>query len=230
MKFKSPLFTQTSGSIGGSTFSRNRGGLYIRARASPVNPNTPQQQVVRADFAQLASRWSGLLSQVQRDAWDLYALNVLLPDRLGEPRNAGGLGMYQRSNIPRLQAGLPRVDAAPTIFDLGDYTSPFFDAPSEAAQDLVINFDVVDSWVGEDDSAMLIFGSRGNNTSINYFKGPYRLAGPILGDAAIPPTSPATIASPFVFSDGQALFVRANVTRADGRLGNDIRLKLLPGP
>lgn len=224
MKIKSGLVTQASGSLGGFTASHNRGGLYLRARATPVNPNSPQQQEIRGFFAQLASLWLNVLTGVQREAWDLYALNVLLPDRLGEARNVGGLAMYIRSNVPRLQAALPRVDDAPTIFNLGDYFPPSIGDPSEATQLIVVAFAALDEWVNEDDAAMLIYTARAQNQSINYFKGPYRLAGTILGDLALPPTSPADIPAAFPFEIDHKVFVRINVTRVDGRLGSEFFL------
>lgn len=218
MKIKSSLMTEASGSIGGITASHNRGGLYLRARVIPVNPNTPQQQAIRGFVAQLSSLWLSVLSALQRGAWDTYALNVPLPDRLGEPRNVGGLAMYIRSNVPRLQVGLPRVDDGPTIYNLGAYTAGTFAPPSEATQASDVVFAATDAWVGEDDAAMIFFWSRAQNSSVNYFKGPYRSTTTILGDLALPPTPPLPIDASFPFVAGQAVFVRQNVTRADGRL------------
>jgi len=223
MKFKSALVTQISGSIGGMTGSHNRGGMYFRARATPVNPNTVPQQAVRGFFAQLANLWVNVLTPGQRAAWDLYALNVLLPDPLGEPRNAGGLGMYIRSNIPRLQVGLPRVDTAPAIFDLGDFTPPTVGILSAGAGTISVAFNILDAWVGEDDASMLMYVSRPANPSINYFKGPYRISDQIAGDLALPPASPQVLSLTFPYVLDQRAFFRFNVTRADGRYGSEVR-------
>ena len=212
--------SQVSGSIGGTTFSRNRGGPYMRTRAVPINPGSPAQSAVRGAMSQLTSLWSDTLTQAQRDLWDTYALNVPLPNALGEPRNVGGLGMYARSNIPRIQAGLPRVDAAPVIFNLGDFTVPSL-ASATAPGDLSLAFTAADDWVGEDDAALLIYSSRGNNASINYFKGPFRHAAAIPGDSVAPPTTPDLVASPFPFVADQKMFLRCRVTRADGRLSSE---------
>lgn len=222
MKFKSQVLTQASGSVGGLTYSHNRGGLYTRARAIPVNPATPQQVAVRGFMVTLATAWVGTLTQVQRDAWDLYALLVPLPDSLGDPRNVGGLGMYVRSNVPRLQAGLARVDAGPTIFSLPTFTNPDI-ASITAPTALSLIFNNGDGWANEAGGAMLVYGSRPANLSINFFKGPYRFASAILGDATTPPTSPAAIAMPFILTAGQKAFVQARVTLADGRLSGTFR-------
>lgn len=218
MKIKSALITEASGSLGGITASHNRGGLYLRARVVPVNPNTPEQQAIRSFVAQLSNLWVNTLTDFLRASWDFYAQNVPLPDRLGEPRNVGGLAMYIRSNVPRLQVALPRVDTGPAIMNLGDFTAPVFAAPIESGQTTSVGFTETDAWVAEDDAAMLFFASRPQSAAINFFKGPYRTFPGILGNLALPPTSPVVTPLPFGFVAGQKIFFRANVTRADGRL------------
>lgn len=223
MIFRPLVGNDLSGSLAGITASHNRGGPYFRSRAIPVNPNTTFQQTVRGNMAQLANLWLNTLTEAQRDAWDEYALNVLIPNAIGEPRNVGGLGMYQRSNTPRLQASLPRVDAAPTIFNLGDFTNPTIASVTAATDLLSLNFTDTDDWANEDDAAMLVYTARGQNPSINFFKGPYRFAASIDGDGITPPVSPASIALAFGVAVGQRVFIRVNVTRADGRYGSDFR-------
>jgi len=223
MKFKSQVYTEASGSIGGITYSHNRGGLYTRARSIPTNPNTPQQQAIRAFVSQLTSNWLSVLTDTQRRHWGDYAWNVPIPDVLGEPRNVGGIGMYVRSNVPRLQAGFLRVDDAPTIFNLGEFTSPSIVSITAATSVLSLAFDDGDQWANLNFGGMLILASRGVNPSINYFKGPYRYAGKIEGDSVTPPTSPAAIDLPFVVTADQKCFVQVRVTRHDGRLALPFR-------
>ena len=223
MKIKSALITSASGSIGGLTASHNRGGLYLRARTIPTNPNSPQQQVVRAFVASLTSAWLNTLTELQRMAWDGYALLVPLPDPLGEPRNVGGLQMYIRSNVPRLQAGLVRVDDAPSIYNLADFYAISVGTFAAATNDFAVTFDNTQLWANETGGAVVALGSRPQNNSINYFKGPYRFAGVIEGDPITPPTSPATIVNPFPFAVDNRVFVQLRVMRADGRLSLPFR-------
>lgn len=218
MKFLPLLGTDLSGSVGGITASHNRGGAYFRNRAIPVNPNTVFQQAVRGFLATLTSLWNNTLTAVQRAAWDLYALNVPLLDPLGNPRNVGGLGMYIRSNVPRLQVGLARVDDGPTIFNLGDFSNPTFDTFVAAVETFNVNFTVADTWVSEDGAAMLISSSRSTNPTINFFKGPYRTVAPILGDSGAPPASPVVTLAAFDIAVGNRTFIQIRVSRADGRL------------
>ena len=222
MLFKSQLVTEVSGSVGGLTGSHNLGGMYFRARATPTNPNTPQQQVIRSAVGQLVALWTNTLTELQRALWRFYALNVPLLNPLGEPINVTGLNMYVRSNVSRLQAGEPRQDDGPSVFNLGDFTTPTITV-DEAPDTIDVTFDNTDDWANEDDAAMLVYASRPQNPSIVYFKGPYRLAGVVQGDATTAPTSPATIALPFQIVAGQRIFARIAVSRADGRLSLSFR-------
>lgn len=210
-----------SGSVGALVFSHNRAGPYIRARVTPVNPNTEYQQAVKSIMAALSPYWSGTLTQAQRDMWDLYAYNVPIINRVGDPINVGGIGMFIRTNVPVLQTGGGGgaiITTAPTIFDLGGYTPPAIAAITATTEAVSLTFDNADDWANEDDSNMLIYVSRPMSPGINYFKGPYRYAGRIDGDAITPPTSPANVTSPWNVEVGQKVGVQCRVIRADGRL------------
>ncbi len=226
MLYKSALVTDLSGSIGGMTASHNKGGRYFRARVVPTDPSTTFQTPLRSFMNSLSNRWVETLTQVQRDAWAVYASAVPLVNPFGDPKFVSGINMFVRSNIPRLQQVLPQVDDAPTIFDLGDFTHNA-NGVDATADEIDVNFTPADAWVGEDDAAMLVYVSRPQNASVNFFKGPYRLAGAVLGDATTPPTSPEAIALPFPVVAGQRVYYREEVTRADGRLSADFRLGIL---
>ena len=224
MKISSPIISAGSGSIAGVTAARNRGGLYLRARAVPTNPNSPFQQAVRGHMANLVNLWTVLLNATQRQAWDVYAANTPVFDTLGAPMNLTGQQMYIRSNVARKQTGVNRVDNAPTVFDLGAFTNPEFGGASAGAGTVDLIFTDTDEWANETGSSMLVYLSRGQNDSINYFKGPYRYGSRIDGDLTIPPTSPATIPLLFGPAEGNRIFLKVNVSRADGRYTQPFRL------
>jgi hypothetical protein len=220
--FKGLLVSKVSGSIGGLTFSHNKGGPYIRNRATPTNPGTPQQEVVRVTVGALAARWNETLTAAQRAAWDTYANNVFLTDPFGDPRKVPGISHYVRSNVPRIQAGGAYVDDAPTVYNLGEYTPPTF-AADAAATEVDVTFAEGDDWVSEDNAKMLVYASRPQNPGITFFKGPYRLAGSVDGASALPPTSPVTLSLPFAVQAGNKVFYRVAVLRADGRYSLSFR-------
>lgn len=216
MKYKSQIVTQASGSVGGTTYSHNRGGLYQRARSIPTNPASSFQVAVRDFVADVTNRWLTTLTQAQRDGWDVYATQVLLPDSLGEPRNVGGIGMYLRSNVPRLQGSLTRIDAPPVVYNLGVFTTPVLTATAPTT--LSVAFTAADPWHAAGGGG-LVLASRGQNGSINFFAGPYRFAGIIAsGDA-----SPKVLTAPFPLTAGQKVFCQFRATQPDGRLSAAVR-------
>ena len=217
MRFKSAVFTAASGSVGGLTYSHNAGGMYVRARAIPTNRGTVYQQAVRIAVAGLVNGWTNLLSSDQRTAWDDYGANVALLDVFGDPRFRSGISHYVRSNVPLVAAGVASIDDAPGVYNVGEYAPGAMTAAS-GEQVVLKSFTPSDDWVNEDGARMLVYIGRPQNPSINYFKGPYRRVGTIDGSSTTPPDNPAIFPSPFIISEGQRVFWRANVSRADGRL------------
>jgi len=216
-----------SGSIAGNTFAKNRSGNYVRARTKPVNPQSSFQTDVRSQLAALVTRWTETLTAAQRAAWDAYAANVSKTNPLGETIFITGQNWYCAVNVPNGQAGYSYVDAAPTIFDRGTFTPVSIVPSGGATPELDVTFDNTDAWANEDDAAMLIYSSREVNPSRTFTPGSYRLAGTIEGDSVTAPTSPATLTSPFPMTNGNRVFMRALVIRADGRLSTAQNLDAL---
>lgn len=211
------VLADASGSFGGLVASHNRAGQYLRTRVRPTNPSSARQVAVRIIFANLATAWR-TLSEDQREAWSTYAINVPVTNAFGEPLTLTGHQMYVRCNSPRMQAGLSRVDDGPTIFAMAAFTPGLLN-PNAGAQAIEVFFLDTDDWANELGGAMLVYSSRQVSPTINYFNGTYRLAGPIVGGA--PPPAPAVdgvIPSPFALTDGNSIFARILVVRADGRL------------
>lgn len=221
MKFKSAVYTQASGSVGGLTYSHNRGGMYTRARRIPVNVNTVEQQAVRNALSQAVTAWKETLTAPQRADWATYATNTPMVNRMGDAIDIGALPQYVRANVTRLQAGLDRVDAGPTTYGLPTFTTPTFTV--DASNDTVsVDFTNTDDWATEVGGAMLVYASRPQSSTINSYKGPYRYAGKVSG-AGTPPTSPETLDLPYPVIEGQKIFLRVVVVRTDGRVSSPFR-------
>ncbi len=216
MKVRFSILADASGSMGGVTASRNRAGPYLRARVVPTNPSSAFQVTMRAIFGNLATAWL-TLTDVQRKAWETYAENVPTTDRLGNPLTLTGQQMYVRNNSARIQAALSRVDNAPTVFSM-DSLSPVAIEAASAAETIEVTFEDTDAWTAETGAALLVYGSNQVAATINFFKGPYRFAGALLGDTTTPITSPQTVASPFALTQSNAQFTRVVSVRSDGRI------------
>jgi hypothetical protein len=221
-KFKSALVTQASGSIGGMTFSRNKGGMYIRSRALVTNPNTIYQQTVRGRFSALAAAWTNVLTAGQRELWGIYGELVPVTNSLGDQINLSGLAWYQACNGARMQASLARIDDAPTNFTLCELTNPIVasvTASTDVASVVITNSD---EWATATGGALIVQASRGQNPSVNFFKGPYRFADVVAG-ASTPPTSPQSIDLPFDVAAGQKVFFQFRAVAPDGRISAPFR-------
>ncbi len=211
-----PEGTQISGSIGGTTWSHNRFGAYKRNRSVPVNPNTSRQVAVRNAVRTLTINWEIVLTQAQRNAWDLYGQNVSWVNKLGRAVFLTGLNHYVRCNTPRLMNGIASIDAAPTLFNIGAAESDLAVTASEATQDLTITGNDAGSWIGEADAWQFFFMGAPQNSGIKFFGGPYRQVTATPG--AGPPPFPVVIAAAFPFVEGQRIWVRSRIARGDGRL------------
>lgn len=226
MKFKSALVTQVSGSVGGMTGSHNQGGMYFRARSIPTNPNSNYQQTIRGYMAAAAQNWANPSAVAFRADWRNYAANTPILDTLGELRNISGLAMYTRAQVLWQLAGLGIVATYPSQNTLGNIGNLGF-TYSEATNLISVAYTDAGDWADTDDGALLIYASRPQNDSIEFFKGPYRFAGAILGDTASPPASPQTVTNPFAAVEDKKVFVMARCVTADGRVSYPFRTGII---
>ncbi len=220
---------QISGSIAGNTFARNRSGNYMRARTKPVNPQSAKQILVRSIMAMLTTRWAQTLDAAQRTAWNLYASNVNALNRLGETINNTGFNHYIRSNHWFARMGRTLVDDGPVIFELPATDPTMSIAISEATQQVTMTFDDTLAWTSEDDAMLVILQSQPQNPQRNFFNGPWTGRSAKVGAAGVPVTSPLDYASITVASEGQRMWSKFRILRADGRLSNPFRAEVLVG-
>lgn len=112
-----PAVAGISGSTGGTVFSRNRYGAYMRYRAIPVNPSTVYQQVQRSVIGALSQQWQGL-DEENRKAWVTWAQNNPISDSLGFQQILTGHVAFVKLNTRVLRMGgtlltLPPIAAPP---------------------------------------------------------------------------------------------------------------------
>lgn len=215
MLFKSPVYSQASGSIAGITYSHNSYGMYTRARATPTNPGTSFQLAVRSAMNNAQVAWAAL-SAANKTLWNNYATATPVTNRVGESITLTGRAMYLRQWILRTaNFGKTPVTTGPSTMGLTPLTPPV--ASVTAPSTLSLAFTNTDTWATAVGGHLFVFASRPESPGVLFFKGPYRASGTVDG-ALVAPTSPASLTLPFVCAVGQRIFLRAIACDAEGRL------------
>lgn len=223
MKYTPLMFGDGRGSVGGLVFSRNTYGSYIRKRVNPVNPSSSRQQAVRNLLTTLVELWNSTLTQAQRDAWNLYGKEVVLPGLFGDI-HLTGFAHYIRSNVPILQVGGTRVDDGPTEMILPGADPTFAVAITESPQQVAVTFDNTLDWANEDTGHLAVSMSMPRPPSREFIGSPYRYMDVVDGNSITPPTSPANMTPPWAVSTGQKVECFARILRADGRVSVPFRV------
>ena len=103
-----------SGSYQAITSSRNRFGQYIRTRATPVNPATAAQGLVRARLSANAAAWRALTA-IQQAGWASLGDSMTRTDSLGQQYTLTGANAYSSVNNLNVAAGNAVVSDAPSL-------------------------------------------------------------------------------------------------------------------
>jgi hypothetical protein len=182
---------------------------------------------VRDGMRNAVFAWANTLNDTQRENWNTYAFNTPTFNRLGEATRKTGQQMYIRGYIPRAQALILLPTAAPTVFNLGDFTAPNAVICDASANTISVSFTDTDEWANTPDASLLVYQGRPQNATRIYGKGPYQLVGRIDGDSGTPPATPADLASLFPMAAGQRIFLKFNATMPDGRYSSPTLLSVL---
>lgn len=217
-----------SGKLGSNVFARNKAGLYIRRNAVPVVPNSTRQMLIKTRMTVVSQAYQGLDSG-QLAAWDTYAKNVTLPDRLGGRAIVSGNAMFVRTNMARLESGEAILEDAPVIMYLGEKDDGISVSISEATQLASITFTATNPWCTEADAHMLVYMGQPQNPTRMFYGNPWKYAGKIDGANPTGPTSPQTIAVPVPIASGQKVWFQFRILRADGRLSDPFRASCTAG-
>ena len=118
-----PILGELAGSIAGVTFSHTKGGLSVKRRPTPVNPQTAAQQLVRATLDELARQWRDVLTEEQRTDWKMYAAFKTERNKLGESVFWSGQQQFIGLNSRLLRTGGAVQALSPPISGPPDLTS-----------------------------------------------------------------------------------------------------------
>ena len=92
------LVSDVRGSVGTETFSRTLGGLIVKARSNPNQPESAARDQAQANLTNVARGWSDRLSAAHRTAWRSYGTRYPRPNRWGNPIIDSGYLAYVRLN------------------------------------------------------------------------------------------------------------------------------------
>jgi len=105
--------TTAIGSHGGTTFSRNKGGAYMKHKVKGVRTNTTQQTLLRTQFSYAAQYYTNTLTEAQRAAWRTFAASTPVTNRLGNTTFLSGQQMFCRLACNRQGDGLTILTTPP---------------------------------------------------------------------------------------------------------------------
>jgi len=106
------IIAEARGKIGGTVFSRNTFGAYIRAKVTPVNPATTSQVLIRNQFTSISQSWRGL-TQAERDSWNQAAITFNNTDIFGDSVNLSGQVLFMQLNRNLLAIEQPTITSPP---------------------------------------------------------------------------------------------------------------------
>lgn len=110
------LAQDVRGSQNGLTFSRNKGGAYVRQKVSPVQPVSEFSSRARAIFADLSQTWATNLTDSQRAAWIAFAATHTYVNIFGDAITLSGIAMFQAVNRAIGQVGKDYLVDPPDLF------------------------------------------------------------------------------------------------------------------
>lgn len=84
-----PTVAEVRGSIGGTVYSRNRYGAYMRFRAKPTVSTTAHALAAKARMTQMTQAWQNLTA-AQRLSWNQWANATPIVGALGESQQLTG--------------------------------------------------------------------------------------------------------------------------------------------
>lgn len=132
-----PTVAAVSGSIGGTTYSRNRYGAYMRYRAKPVIATSDAATQAKNFLAAASQKWRDL-SATQRLQWETWASGNPIIDNLGNAQILQGNAAYVRlaTRLLLMSQALPTappVVAAPDALATMSLTGDIGAGTSEVA-------------------------------------------------------------------------------------------------
>ncbi|MFQ5937315.1 MAG: hypothetical protein ACE5LB_13005 [Acidiferrobacterales bacterium] len=229
MLIRPNIFCDARGSFDGVTAARNRGGLYLRERATPTDPMSPAQLEARQAVTNAAGLWPSLTSDEQQ-SWIDYGRRIVFSNALGDGITLSGQMIFNRSAVAVEYVNIFEgavVLSVPNLAPAGSTLPQFSVSPRlvnavVATQLIRVMFDPGGAWRSEDGACVMISQGLPQGMGINFFKGPWRRAVNVFGNSTTPPGPVVTFPAVFPFTAPERMWILFRLYRADGGYGNDL--------
>lgn len=130
-----PTVGAVSGSIGGTTYSHNRGGAYMRVRRVPTASYTAYAMAAKASLTAVSRLWAAL-DATEQQAWRVWAQNNPITNRLGNQVTLAGHMAFMQLNNRLRQASNTLIDLPPLAPAPAPLTS--FSAVADVSDDTCV--------------------------------------------------------------------------------------------
>lgn len=213
--------SQASGSAGGLTAAKNRGGNYLRKRIKPLNPRSTNQDRARANLAAAAAQWRELDPEDQA-TWFAYADGTPVSNKLGEQIKLSGIDWFTRINSLRGLAGQALLSAAPAGFGQPIFSPPTGVEVDHGTGQITGTLEPTDSWAATTNGRLFVFITPGQSPGRYSPVNAFRFVGTVAGNTGSPPAVLGmTVSNGIALVAGQVYFVRFRSQDSTGRVSLD---------
>lgn len=209
--FKSFILSSISGSVNGTTFSRNASGAYMRNKTMPVNPNTEIQVQTRAGFTNAATSWRDM-TDGERSAWKTYAQNSPQQNSVGDTIHLSGFAQYMRLNGLRTFLDLAVQNTAPLQYGSANAITTLVGVLDETGNDFTVSSIGGGSFNADATYAFWISNPIGAGQT--FYKGPWNY----LGKAPGTTVGAFNAVTPMTLTNGQQYMIKARLIDEFDRL------------
>lgn len=208
---------EMSGSVAGCTWSRNKGGSYVRSRATPTNPTTIKQTAARSLLGSLSSSW-GSLTAAQRTAWNDWASLNPVVNSLGISILLSGQQAYVGLNSRLVASGGTAAVNPPSVTGPLDLTTVTATATA-ATGAIVLTYTGTPLGAG---LKLCLWQTLPQPAGVN----PNRAQARLVGYTAAAAASPQTLTSPYPAAVGQRSNAWVCILDANGQVSAGLRINL----
>jgi hypothetical protein len=178
----SALVSEIRGKLNGSVFTKNRSGLALRNKVTPVNRNTPDQSQIKALFTSFNQKWRTLSEDLQK-AWNAAVQDFKRTNIFGDSFTPSGMNLYTELNTNLAVIDQPEITKPPLPVNVPGITSFTLDVDSTVGSEkFTIDFKPTPTDAGV---IHMVYATRCYSAGKRYVKSEYRMIGTI---AAASPT------------------------------------------